>query len=168
MNKKRRSGLAGGVLLILLGVWFLAVQLVPGLGMWIAASMSWPLWIIGVGILLLVIGLLTGTPAMAIPACIVGGIGGILYWQNLTGNWESWSYIWALIPGFVGIGSLLAGLLGENRRESIRSGITLIVISLILLLVFGSFLGNWELLGPYWPVLLIVLGVVLLLQIFLR
>ena len=168
MNRKRRSGLAGGLLLIILGVWFLAVQLVPGLGMWVAGAMSWPSWIIGVGLLLIVFGLLTGTPAMAIPACIVGGIGGVLYWQNVTGNWESWSYVWALIPGFVGIGSLLAGLLGENRRESIRSGITLIVISLILLLIFGSFLGNWGLLGPYWPVLLIVLGVVLLLRIFLR
>jgi hypothetical protein len=168
VNKKRRSGLAGGLLLIILGVWFLAVQLVPGLGMWVAGAMSWPSWIIGVGLLLLVFGLLTGTPAMAIPACIVGGIGGVLYWQNVTGNWESWSYVWALIPGFVGIGSLLAGLLGENRRESIRSGITLIVISLILLLIFGSFLGNWRLLGPYWPVLLIVLGVVLLLRILLR
>ena len=168
MNKKRRSGLAGGLLLIILGVWFLAVQLVPGLGMWVAGAMSWPSWIIGVGLLLLVFGLLTGMPAMAIPACIVGGIGGVLYWQNVTGNWESWSYVWALIPGFVGIGSLLAGLLGENRRESIRSGITLIVISLILLLIFGSFLGNWRLLGPYWPVLLIVLGVVLLLRILLR
>ena len=89
MNRKRRSGLAGGILLILLGVWFLAVQLVPGLGLWIATTMSWPFWIIGVGLLLVVIGLLTATPSMAIPACIVGGIGGILYWQNLTGNWES-------------------------------------------------------------------------------
>ena len=42
--------------------------------------------------------LLTGQPGMLVPACIVGGIGGMLYWQNLTGDWASWSYSWSLIP----------------------------------------------------------------------
>jgi hypothetical protein len=39
----------------------------------------------------------------------------------------------------------------------------MILISLALFLVFGSFLGGFALLGPYWPVLLIGLGVLLLL-----
>jgi hypothetical protein len=41
---------------------------------------------------------------MAVAACIIGGIGGILYWQSYTGDWASWAYVWTLIPGFSGIG----------------------------------------------------------------
>jgi hypothetical protein len=43
------------------------------------------------------------------PGSILAGIGGIFYYQNLTNDWESWAYIWALIPGFVGIGVSSAG-----------------------------------------------------------
>ena len=74
-----------------------------------------------VGGMLLVIGLLTRTPEMAIPASIVAGIGGILWVQNTYNNWGTWSYSWALIPGFVGVGILLSGLLGgRNVREAVR------------------------------------------------
>lgn len=164
MNKRRRSSLAGGLVLILIGAAFLAVQLLPGLQIWF----SWPWIIIGVAVLLLVIGLLTGVPAMAIPACIVGGIGGVLYWQDATGNWDSWSYAWTLIPGFVGVGIFLAGLLGEDTRDSIRAGSGLILISLVLFAIFGSVFGALGLLGSYWPVLLILLGVLLLARSLFR
>ena len=168
MDRERRSGLAAGLILILLGAWFLAVQLLPGLRLWVNATLSWPLIIVGVGVLLLVIGLLVGAPGMAVPAAIVGGIGGLLYWQNATGNWASWAYAWTLIPGFVGVGLLLAGLLGENPRQTLREGSRMVVISLILFAVFSSFLGGWRIFGPYWPVLIILLGLWLLVQPLLR
>ena len=158
MNSRRRSGLAGGLVLILLGAWFLIAQRVPGLQAWF----SWPWIIIGVGLLLLIVGLVTGVPGMAVPACIVGGIGGILYWQNATGNWESWAYAWTLIPGFVGLGVVLSGLFGGETRQSMRGGGSLILISLALFVVFGSFFGGLGILGPYWPVLLILFGLLLL------
>ncbi len=164
MNRRRRSSLAGGLVLILLGVLFLTVQLMPGLQLWF----SWPLIIVGVGVLLLILGLVTGAPGMAVPACIVGGIGGLLYWQNSTGNWESWAYAWTLIPGFVGVGIVLSGLLGGETRQSVRGGGGLILISLVLFTVFGSFLGGLNLLGPYWPVLLIVLGLWVLVRPLFR
>jgi len=164
MDSKRRSSLAGGLVLILLGALFLAVQWVPGLQLWF----SWPLIIIGIGVLLLIVGLLTGVPAMAMPACIVGGIGGLLYWQNATGNWESWAYVWTLIPGFVGVGIVLSGLLGGDTRQMVRGGGWLILISLVLFAVFASFFGALGLVGSYWPVLLIVLGLLLLAQSLFR
>ena len=168
MDRRRRSSLVVGLLLILLGVWFMATQFVPELRTWIAIEYSWPLIIVGVGVLLLVVGLLTGAPAMAVPACIVGGIGGLLYWQNATSNWESWAYLWTLIPGFVGVGIVLSGLLGGETRQSVRGGAWLILISLVLFMVFGSFLGGLGLLGPYWPVLLIALGLLYLLRSLFR
>ena len=75
MSRRRRSNLVGGILLILLGALFLALQLVPGLGDLVQVEFSWPLIIVGVGVFLLVFGLLAGAPGMAVPACIVGGIG---------------------------------------------------------------------------------------------
>lgn len=164
MNRGRRSSLAGGLILILLGAWFLAMQLVPGLHMWF----SWPWIIIGIGVLMLLIGLLAGVPDMAVPACIIGGIGGLLCWQNATNNWESWAYAWALIPGFVGVGIVLSGLFGGRVGPSLREGGNLILISLILFIIFGAFLGGPNLLGNYWPVLLILLGLWLLVRPLFR
>jgi hypothetical protein len=168
MDRRRGSNLALGLLLILLGVGFMAVQLVPGLRAWMDIEYSWPLIVVGVGVFLLVLGLLTGAPAMAVPACIVGGIGGLLYWQNATSNWESWAYVWTLIPGFVGVGVVLSGLLGGETRQSVLGGVWLILISLVLFAVFGSFFGALGLVGPYWPVLLIALGLLLLLRSLFR
>ena len=45
---------------------------------------------------------------------------------------------------------------------------SLVVISAVLFSVFGSFFGAVGYLGQYWPVLLIVLGVVLLVQSLIK
>jgi hypothetical protein len=106
---------------------------------------------------------------MAVPASIVTGIGCILYYQNATGDFVSWAYMWTLIPGFVGVGLILAGLLGENTRGNISSGMNLIVISVVLFLIFGTLLGGLTILGPYGPaILLIALGIYILARGFLR
>jgi hypothetical protein len=160
MDRRRRSSLATGLVLILIGALIFATQLVPGWETWF----QWPLFIVGIGAVLLVIGLLTRVPGLAVPACIVGGIGGLLYYQNVTGDWDSWAYAWALIPGFVGVGVIVAGILGGRFRKPLREGGQLILISLVMFLAFGSFLGLIGLgpLGQYWPVLLIALGVLIL------
>lgn len=168
MSRKRRSNLAGGILLILLGAFFLALQLAPQLRDVIHLEFTWPLAIVGVGVFLLIFGLLAGAPGMAVPATIVAGIGGLLYYQNATGDWASWAYAWTLIPGFVGVGVFLSGLLGENPAENIRGGLWTMLISAILFLVFGSLLGGHDLLGPYWPLLLIGAGVLALAQALFR
>jgi hypothetical protein len=150
--------------LVLIGAAILAVQLVPG----VQLQFSWPWIIIGVGVLMLVIGAATGAPGLAVPACILAGIGGILYYQNATGDWDSWAYIWALIPGFVGLGVVLSGLLGGEGIGAMRAGGWLILISLVLLAAFGSLFGALGMVGDYWPVLLIVLGLALLVAPLLR
>ncbi len=168
MDRHMRRNLVVGVVLVLLGVWFLAVQFVPGLGSWINIEWSWPLLIMAVGAFLLLFGSLVAAPGMAVPDVIVDGVGGILYYQNATGDWTSWSYLWTLIPGFVGVGVILAGLLGGDFRSSLTEGGGLIIISLILFFIFASIMGGWNLLGDYWPVLLILLGVWLLIRQLFR
>lgn len=166
MDQRRKSGLVAGLVLIVIGAALLAARFIPGLREF---GLQWPVIIIGVGLFLFLLGLVTRTPGLAIPACIVGGIGGLLYWQTLTHRWESWSYAWALIPGFVGVGMIVAGLLEAKgkRAELVRGGGTLVVISLVLFVIFGSFLGGFWRLGQYWPLLLVALGLFLLVQPFL-
>ncbi len=162
MAQVDRGRIAAALVLILLGAWFLAVQLVPSLQAFAFNRTNWPLAIVGVGILLALIGLVTWVPDLLVPASIVSGIGILLYWQNLTGNWESWAYAWTLIPGFIGVGVFLASLLHGRAMEALTAGGWLVLISAFLLLIFGSFLGGPVLLGAYWPVLLILLGVIFL------
>ncbi|MCD6285176.1 MAG: hypothetical protein J7M39_04595 [Anaerolineae bacterium] len=169
-NQKRKS-ITSGLLLILLGLVFLAFQLFPGLNVWADQEFTWPLSILMVAVGLLVIGALTGAADMLVPASIVGGIGGILYFQNagiLT--WESWAFLWTLIPGFVGIGVFLAGLLKWNRKE-MGDGLQSLLVSAVLFLVFGSLIGSVFGYVPftnYLPILLIVLGIYLLARAILR
>jgi len=151
--------MAVGAVLIIIGAWLLVVQFIPALRGWF----SWPTIIIAVGLLLFLLGVFLGQYEMAIPGCIVGGIGGILFWQNATGNWESWSYIWALIPGFAGTGTLIAGLLRRDGGQ-VRGGLWTMLVGAVLFLVFGSLFGAVAVLGQYWPVLLIVLGLFALIQ----
>lgn len=159
MKKQARTQLALGILLILFGIWFIAQRSIPELGAFVERFAEWPFTVIGVGVLLLVLGLVLGAPGLAIPAAIVAGIGGILYYQQATGDWDSWSYMWTLIPGFVGVGNVLRGLLGEETRTSVQHGLNLMVVSAVLFLVFSALLGGWQVLDNYVPaVLLILLG----------
>ena len=118
MDTGRRTSLSFALILVALGAWFLAVELSPAVREFAYGRASWPWNVVGAGGLMLLAGLLTWTPGWAIPACIVGGIGGLLYWQNLTGEWGSWAWAWTLIPGFVGVGLILAGLLLANREAA--------------------------------------------------
>jgi hypothetical protein len=164
MDLTRRTNLAAGLVLILIGGAFLVAQLVPDAFAWLDPANNWPILIIGIGVLLLLVGLLAGVPAMAVPACIVGGIGGLLYWQNATGNWASWAYVWALIPGFVGVGVILSGLLSGRPRQGLREGAGTIFVSLVMFTIFGFFFGRDTFQGALWPILLIVLGFMILIR----
>jgi len=167
--RQNRSALFLGILLILVGAWLVVSNQVPAVRDWLANNFAWPMWTIGAGLLIFFIGLLTGAPGMSVPAAIVAGIGGILYYQNATNNFASWSYMWTLIPGFVGVGLILAGLLGEYTRHNVARGLNLIIISAVMFLIFGALFGGLGILGPNGPaILLIALGVYILLRGFLR
>ncbi len=159
MNKTGRSQLVLGIILILVGGWFLLNQTVPDFREFFEPYTQWPANMLLIGAGILILGLVTGSPGLAIPAAIVAGIGGIFYYQQVTESPDSWSYMWTLIPGFIGVGTVLQGLLGENTASNLKKGLNLMVISAVLFLVFAAFLGGWNILGNYGPaVLLILLG----------
>ena len=156
MNKQGRTQLVLGVMLIILGAWFLADRSLPAFHDLVARYTEWPFSLVAIGAGLFVLGLILGSPSMSVPAAIVAGIGGLFFYFERIGSWADW-YMWLLIPGFVGVGSILTGLLGEHTRHNLRRGLNLMVISAVLFLVFSSFLGRWNQFGNYGPAILIIL-----------
>lgn len=159
----RRSSIVAGIILILVGLFFLLMPVFPNISGAINIGDHWPLIIVAVGGLFMFSALL-GAPGLAIPGAIIAGIGGLLYYQNVNNAWETWAYAWTLIPGFVGIGIIIARALEGETKEGLRSGGTLIFISLIMFLAFGAFLGRGIDFGVLWAVLLIGLGLRLLVK----
>ncbi|HQV94306.1 MAG TPA: hypothetical protein PLF41_07570, partial [Anaerolineales bacterium] len=62
---KNRSNLFLGILLIAIGGWLVATKQVPSL-QGFTENMTGAMWTIAAGVLILVIGLLTGAPGMAV------------------------------------------------------------------------------------------------------
>ncbi|MBC7875614.1 MAG: hypothetical protein H7Y59_00470 [Anaerolineales bacterium] len=158
MNRQGRTQLALGVILILLGAWFLLDKTMPAFHAIFEKYTEWPMnmFLIGAGIF--IVGLVLGQPGLSVPAAVVAGIGGIFYYFENIGSYNDW-YMWFLVLGFVGVGSIVAGLLGDNTAHNIKRGLNAMVFSAVLFLVFSSFFGGWALLGNYIPaVLLILLG----------
>lgn len=164
---QRKGSLVFALLLIGIGLWYLAAQLVPQAREISYGANSWPYQIIGFAILLALVGLVAWVPALLIPATIIGGIGALLYYQASTGDWKSWSYAWTLIPGFVGVGLLLFGLL-TRRRGPIFGGLWNLFACLILFGIFGWALGGLRIASIIWPAALILFGLLLLASPLLR
>lgn len=166
-TKPRNAGsLIVGVLLVTFGLLALASQLFRGFDFW---GDFWPFIIIAVGVMFFA-GMFAGgksTSGLAIPGTIITGIGLILLVQNLTGHYESWSYAWALIIIFVGLGVFIMGWWGGNPGQR-RTGNGLMRLGLILFLIFGAFFEmlfrSFTLADYVFPVGLILLGLYLVLR----
>jgi hypothetical protein len=164
MDNRSRSAVVTGTILVAAGVFFLVTRFVPG----IIDTTSWPFIVIGVGAIFMAISLVTWTPGLAVPACILGGIGGLLYWQNANAAWWTWSYAWALIPGFVGVGVAVNELMEGRPLRALTEGGWPVIISLLLFFLFGSFFGALPLAGPWWALVLIAIGVLVILRPIVR
>jgi hypothetical protein len=161
---QRQSSAIFGLILILVGLFFVARQLAPDL---FADWLTWPLIIMAAGGFALLGAIVTRSAGLAVPGTVVTGIGSILYWQNATGRWDSWSYIWTLIPGFVGLGLVFSSLLGAGSEER-RSGLQLMLFSLVGFAIFGgAFEFGWDF-GRLWPLILILIGGYTLLRGLMR
>jgi peptidoglycan/LPS O-acetylase OafA/YrhL len=152
-----RGQLAVGIVLIVLGALFILQKQIPALAPWVEMYSQWPLNIIVAGALLLIIGVLLGIPSMAIPAAVVASVGGIFYYQKVTGDSSSWSYMWTLIIAAVGLGTALSGLLSRNMQQT-RSGLGSVAVGGVLFVIFGSLFGKLDVLGGYAPAILLVLA----------
>jgi hypothetical protein len=153
---------AGGVALVARAT---GLDVFAAIGPW-----GWPFFIIVPGLSLLALSIVPARPAgigFATAGAIVSTVGLILLYQSRTGNWESWAYAWALIPGSVGLALLVYGAFSRHARM-VRAGAWMAA-------VFGSIFvgGAWyferlfsdDLAGldplEWGPLLLIGLGVII-------
>lgn len=162
-NRSNAGALIAGTLLIVFGLMALAGQFFR-LVDW---GFLWPFIVIGFGGLFFLAMFAGGkqAAAFAIPGSIVGGIGLILLFQNITQHWESMSYFWTLIILFVGVGIYIMGWYGGDANQK-RSGFGVMKVGFVLFIIFGAF---FEMIfssfsNIIFPVLLILLGVYLVLS----
>jgi len=162
-NRSNAGALVGGAILIAFGLLSLAGQVFRSVD-W---GFLWPFIIIGIGALFFVAMFAGGrqTAGFAVPGSIVGGIGLVLLFQNITQHWESMSYFWTLIILFVGAGIYIMGLYGGDENQK-RSGLGVMKVGFVLFIIFGAF---FEMIfssfnNLLFPILLIVLGAFLILR----
>ena len=164
-GKRNLFNLYLGILLLAWGVVFLLGQFI-GRGFW---SYFWPFFIILTGAAFFV-GMRAGgqrVSGLAIPGSIISMVGLILLVQNIFGQWQTWSYAWALIIVSVGIGLMIHASYGAAAgRGARRAGLYLVRLGLILFLAFGVFfellfflLGERHASAIFWSVALIAVGI---------
>jgi hypothetical protein len=162
-NRSNAGTLIAGTILILVGLMALVGQIFRIID-W---GFVWPFAIIGMGGLFFVAMLAGGkqAAAFAIPGSVIGGIGLILLFQNITGRWESMSYFWTLILVFVGVGIYVMGWYGGDSIQRAAGG-RVMKVGFILFIIFGIF---FEMIfssfsNLLFPILLILLGTYLVLS----
>jgi hypothetical protein len=164
-SSSKRGDIAGGLILVLIGVIFLIWQLAPNLiSDTLGITFTWPMLIIGIGIIFLLAGITTLQGGFMVPAAILGGLGGILYYQNTTGDWASWAYVWPLMPGLVGLGLLVGSFIDRDMRDARKAGFYMLLISLAVTALLGAFFTNNVNFDYAWPIILILAGIVFLFQ----
>jgi len=170
MTSQRNAGsLVVGTLLIVFGLLALTGQIFRGFHFW---GTFWPFMVIGVGAMFFV-GMFAGgksVSGLAIPGSIITVIGLMLFYQNLTGHWESWSYGWTVILMAVGLGIFIMGTYGGDEGQR-KSGMGVMRVGVILFILFGGFFemifsegARFGLRQVVFPVGLILLGLYLIVK----
>lgn len=165
----RRPPVVAGVVLVAIG---LAAFVLENVGLDLGHAIGeggWPFFVILPGLALLTAGFLLAPPrgiGFAVAGSVVTTVGLILL-QNVTNAWDSWAYVWALIPTTVGFGLLGYGAVYEEHRV-MRAGLRLAIIGSVLFVVgrwyLGAVLENGQppiVIGAGWPWLLVIGGALL-------
>jgi hypothetical protein len=164
----RQPALILGAILVVVGLILLVAQVVD-----IGFTLGWPLWIVGAGGAILLVGLfLVPEQPVVVAGSIVTTLGLVLLVQDATGLWQTWAYAWALVgPAASGLGMLLWGLRGGNAA-AVRAGFWGLLGGLALfglgVLFFEGIIGlsGFDLALPEWtlPAAIIAVGAVVLLR----
>ncbi len=128
-------------------------------------SSLWPLFVVVPGLAFLYFAY-TGdknVAGLAVPGMVITGTGLILFYQNVTGHWASWAYVWTLYPLFVGLAlRFMAQRTGDEGTEKasrilMRIGAIGFIIGVVFfeLMIFGhgGIFGNMAL-----PIILVAIG----------
>lgn len=162
--EKKRDGLVGGLILIVIGLIALAAQFVdldsfPNLGLLIVP---------GIGVLFLLWGIVIREPGPIIPGGIMSGIGlGILLiagpFEIVSGENDGGIFMLSFALGWVSITVLTAVFTSETHWWPLIPGAIMGLIGGTVL-AGGLFETILSFLGDFWPLVLIGLGAWSLIQ----
>lgn len=149
-NRTTRSSLANlGILLIVVGIVILALQYIHLDLSWLPerwAELAWPVRIIVPGLALFVVGLvLPGQAGEGLSSfgLVAAAVGTLLWYQGVTGAWESWAYAWALVfPAAGGLAGIIHGTLHANWRH-VRDSFGGLVFGVVMFIVLGFVFEGW-------------------------
>ena len=101
-------------------------------------AIAWPLFVILPGLPFLYFAITGGkySSGLIFPGLIISGTGAILMYQNTFNHFESWAYIWALYPVFIGMGMVFNGK-RMNIPPEVSTGRGMIRYGLITLVSFA-------------------------------
>ena len=137
-TRPRRGDTFLGIGLVLVGALFLLGQLLH----LDFSRYGWPFFIILPGLGLFLVAVTAAgrvSQGLAISGSILAITGLVLLVQDLTDDYESWAYAWALVfPGAVGLGLLAYGLVA-GRPQLVRPGIRTSATGLVLFMVGAIF-----------------------------
>lgn len=150
--------------LIVLGILFLVLNLIPGFN----AGLIWPVLIFLVGLAALLPPFLwpqerRGLAGFFIPGVILAVLGLFLFYNVLARDWASWAYGWLLIPAALGLGLALASWVGGWGPAAVWVGVVILVVSLLIFTIFALIFGGTAL-KIVGPAGLIITGLILLLH----
>ncbi|MCX6053578.1 MAG: hypothetical protein NTZ74_01435 [Chloroflexi bacterium] len=143
MNESNRGTLVTGILLVVLGIFFAALNLIPGLN----ASKTWPLILITLAAGFILPAFIwpqsrKGLASLFIPASILLVLGVIFLFNTLTGIWNIWAIAWMLIPASVGLGLLSSARVGKWNKGIRTVGVWILIISLTTFSFFTALFTN--------------------------
>jgi hypothetical protein len=149
-NQVNKSNLVAGIVLILIGIFFLAAQF--GFVCW---ENLWP-FILIIGGMLFFIGFLTNRSnfGLLMPGSILT-ITGLLFLYTNAGHWYAMENLWPTFIVAPGIGFVLMYLFGPKGNGLWIPALILIILALIFYAEF------WRIFH-FWPIILIVAGLYIL------
>jgi hypothetical protein len=160
-----------GILLVVLGAFFLTAQITNSWDLPFGLRLGWGgLW----PVLILIVGMAFWLPiflwwerkdqlaGLAVPGTIILVNGLILLYQNTTRDWQSWSYVWALEPVAVALGLLALYFLAGRPRGLLIAVLIVGGIGMFFFVIFGAIFGG--VIGLLGPLALIVIGLLIIFQ----
>jgi len=137
-EQHERNTRALGLLLLAVGAWILVARFIHiDVEAWL-----WPFWVIVPGGLIMALGFRDmhhSNEGLVTFGSIVAVTGIILFVQNITGQWQSWAYAWALLfPGSIGLGQYLWGKRAGDVAE-VHKGEKTMQAAFVLFVAFGLF-----------------------------
>jgi len=168
MEKRHRAPIVPGLLLILLGLWFLGRQLELPL---FVAQLLWPWLLIGVGVIIWARYIFVPPRSSDDVFWGVGTILGgafLLVWQNglFLSDLRGWDKLWPILVLIIGVSALVQWVFAIRNWGALIFGLAAGAVG-VAGLSYTLGVMDWQTawsIGRFWPVLVIIAGLGILIE----